>query len=166
MKTLLLSFALSLSADLFAREIQLATITGNIDNDTSTFFAEVDDSGKLHSVRFKTVTREGRITQDDSFPSETVVDEGVVLLQRSGRNVLKLGTEAPFSLEDGGVVKLSYLYNGATGSWKTLKVSLVKPNGEFQIMNFKGEKVTRFFTKGNWHPIFGLIGIADLLALP
>ena len=166
MKTIILTLALCLSADLFAREIKLATITGNIDTDTSTFLVEIDDSGKLHTVRFKTVTKEGRITQDNTFAAETVIDEGVVLLQRNNRNVLKLETEAPFSLESGGTVKLSYLYNGATGSWKTLKVSLVKPDGEFQIMTLKGEKVTRFFTKGNWHPILGLIGIADLVPQP
>ncbi len=166
MKTLILTLALCLSADLFAREIKLATITGNIDTDTSTFLVEIDDSGKLHTVRFKTVTKEGRITQDNTFAAETVVDEGVVLLRRNDRNVLKLETDAPFSLENGGTVKLSFLYNGATGSWKTLKVSLVKPEGEFQIMTLKGEKVTRFFTKGNWHPIFGLIGIADLVPQP
>ncbi|MES2526273.1 MAG: hypothetical protein V4598_04275 [Bdellovibrionota bacterium] len=166
MKTLILTLALCLSADLFAREIKLATITGNIDTDTSTFSVEIDDSGKLHTVLFRTVTKEGRVTQDSRFAAETVVDEGVVLLERDGRKVLKLQTEAPFSLENGGIVKMNYLYSGVSGSWKTLKVSLAKPEGEFQIMNLKGEKVTRFFTKGNWHPIFGLIGIADLVPQP
>jgi hypothetical protein len=166
MKTFILTLALCLSADLFAREIKLATITGNIDTDTSTFLIDVDDSGKLHTVRFKTVTREGRITQDNSFPAETVVDEGVILLRRDNRNVLKLEAETPFSLVTGGMVKLSYLYNGATGSWKILRVALVKPTGQFEILTLKGEKVTRFFTKGNWHPILGLIGIADLVAQP
>lgn len=166
MKTLILTLALCLSADLFAREIKLATITGNIDTDTSTFLVEVDDNGKLHTVRFKTVTKEGRITQDNSFAAETVIDEGVVLLRRNDRNVLKLETETPFKLESGGIVKLSYLFNGATGSWKVLRVALVKPSDDFEILTLRGEKVTRFFTKGNWHPIFGLIGIADLVPQP
>ena len=166
MKTLILTLALCLSADLFAREILLATITGNTDTDTSTFKVEVEDSGKLHTVLFRTTTREGRITQDNAFPSETVVSDGVVLLRRNDRNILKLDVEQPFSLENGGVVKLSFLYNGATGSWKNLKVSLVKNGPDFEIHTLKGEKVTRFYTKGNYHPILGLIGIADLIPQP
>ncbi len=166
MKSLILTLALCLSADLFAREIKLATITGNIDTDTSTFSVELDDSGKLHTVLFRTVTKEGRVTQDSSFAAETVIDEGVVLLVRDGRKILKLETEKPFSLDKGGIVKMNYLYNGATGSWKTLRVALVKPSEDFQILTLKGEVVTRFFTKGNWHPILGLIGIADLVPQP
>lgn len=166
MKTLILTLALCLSADLFAREIQIATVTGNIDTDTSYFLVEIDDAGKLDTVRFKTITRQGRVSQDSHFPVETVDDDGVVLIVRNGRDVLRLETVKPFSFETGGEVKLSYLYSGVSNSWKSLRVKLLKSGEDFEIRTLQGEKVTQFYTKGNWHPIFGLIGISDLVPKP
>ncbi len=165
-KTLILTMILCLSADLFAREITLATITGNIDTDTSYFIVEIDDAGILDTVRFRTVTKEGRIALDAHFPVETVDATGVLLLERNNRDILRLETIKPFSYETGGQVKLSYLYNGATGAWKALKVHVVKSGEDFEIRTLKGEKATRFFTKGNFHPLLGLIGIADLIPMP
>lgn len=166
MKTIILTLALCLSADLFAREIKLATITGNVDTDTSLFLVEVDEQGTLDTVRFKTTTREGRISQDNHFPAETVDATGVVLLERKERDILKLETVKPFSFENGGTVKLNYLFNGATGSWKTLKVLLKKNGPDFEINTLDGKKVTKFFVKGNFNPILGLVGIADLVPQP
>lgn len=166
MKTFILMAVLCFSSELFAREILLATITGNVDTDTSYFLAELDDSNALDTVRFRTVTREGRVTQDSHFPAQTVDSTGVVLLERNDRDILRLETVKPFSFQIGGEVKLTYLYSGVTGSWKSLKVKLMKNGDDFEIQNAKGEKITRFFTKGNWHPIFGLIGIAELVPMP
>jgi hypothetical protein len=156
---------LCLSADLFAREINLATITGNVDTDTSYFMVEITEAGLLDTVRFRTVTKEGRVSQDSHFPVQTVDATGVLLLERNNRDILRLETIKPFSFETGGLVKLSFLYSGVTNSWKSLKIQIVKVGEDFEIRTLKGEKVTRFFTKGNWHPILGLIGIADLVPL-
>ena len=163
MKTIILTLALSLSADLFAREIKLATITGNVDTDTSLFLIEVDDNGSLDTVRFKTTTKEGKITQDSHFPAETVDATGVVLLERNNRDILRLETVKPFSFANGGQVNLKYLYNGATNSWKSLKVSLLKNGADFEIRTADGKKVTRFFVKGHRQPVIGLVGISDLV---
>lgn len=165
-KTFILMVTLCFSAELFAREILLATITGNIDTDTSYFEIEVNDINALDTVRFRTVTREGRVSQDSFFPAETVDATGAVLIQRNDRDILRLETVKPFSFETGGEVKLTYLYSGVTNSWKALKVKLVKAGDDFEVRSSKGEKITRFYTKGNWHPIFGLIGIADLVPMP
>lgn len=166
MKTLILTMILCLSANLYAREINLATITGNIDTDISYFMVEIDDAGFLDTVRFRTVTKEGRVSQDSHFPVETVDSTGVLLLERNNREILRLETIRPFSFETGGLVKLSFLYSGVSNSWKSLKVQLVKSGEDFEIRTLKGEKTTRFFTKGNWHPLLGLIGIADLVPMP
>ncbi len=166
MKTFFLTLLLCLSTTLFAREVKLATITGNVDTDTSLFQIEVTEAGLIDSVHFTTTTREGRVTQDSFFPAQTVIDVGVVLLERNGRDILRLEAEKTFSQEKGGIVKLNYLYSGVTGSRKTLKVSLTKNGEEFEIHTLTGEKVTRFYTKGNWHPILGLIGISELEPRP
>lgn len=166
MKALILTMILCLSADVFAREIKLATITGNVDTDTSYFSVEVDEAGTLDTVLFRTVTKGGRVTQDSHFPVETVDATGVLLIERNNRDILRLETIKPFSFETGGQVKLNYLYSGVTNSWKTLKVELVKSGDDFEVRTLKGEKATRFFTKGNWHPLLGLIGIADLVPMP
>ncbi len=166
MKTLILTMILCLSADLFAREIQLATITGNVDTDTSYFMVEVTEDSVLDTIRFRTVTKDGRVSQDSHYPVETVDATGVMLIERNNRDVLRLETIKPFSFETGGQVKLSFLYNGATGSWRSTKVQVVKVGEDFEIRTLKGEKTTRFYTKGNFHPILGLIGIADLEPRP
>jgi hypothetical protein len=156
---------LCLSADVFAREITLATITGNVDTDTSYFLIEIDDAGKLDTVHFRTVTKEGRVSQDSHFPVETVDATGVLLLERNNREILRLETVKPFSYENGGQVKLNYLYSGVTNSWKTLKVQLIRAGEDFEIKTLAGEKTNRFYTKGNWSPIFGLIGISELVPI-
>lgn len=166
MKTIILTLALCLSADLFAREIKLATITGNVDTDTSVFSIEVDDSHALDTVLFKTTTKEGKVTQDSHFPAETVDSTGVVLLERNNRDILRLETVKPFSFANGGMVTLKYLSNGATNSWKSLKVSLVKNGNDFEVRTADGKKVTRFYVKGNRQPVIGLVGIAELVPQP
>lgn len=166
MKTLILTLTLCLSADLFAREIKLATITGNVDTDTSIFSIEVDDQGTLDTVLFKTTTKEGKVTQDSHFPAETVDATGVVLLERSNRDILRLETVKPFSFANGGTVNLKYLSNGATNSWKSLKVTLIKNGADFEIRAADGKKITRFFVKGNRQPVIGIVGISDLVPQP
>lgn len=166
LKPILLTLSLCFSSELLAREILLATVTGNIDTDTSYFSIEVNESGDLDTVRFKTVTRDNRITQDSHFPVETVDQDGVVLIRREGRDVLRLETVKPFSFSAGGEVRLRYLYSGVTNAWKSLKVKLGKSNTEFEIRTLEGMKTTRFFTKGNWHPILGLVGISELEPRP
>ncbi len=166
MKTFLLTALLFLSADIFAREIKLATITGNADTDTSVFLVELNAKGHLDTIRFTTTTREGRITQDSHFPAETVDATGVVLLERDGRKILKLETVKPFSFENGGTVKLNHLYSGVTNTWKSVNVLLVKSGEDFEIRTLDGKKITKFFVKGNFHRIFGLIGISTLVPQP
>lgn len=163
LKSIVLSLVLCFSSELFAREIKLATITGNVDTDTSYFTVELDDAGNLDTVRFKTVTQEGRVSVDNHFPVQTVDAEGVILMVRNGRNILRLETVKPFSFSTGGQVKLNYLYSGVTNSWKSLQLRLVKAGEDFEIRTLKNERTERFFTKGNWHPVFGLVGIADLV---
>jgi hypothetical protein len=162
-KTIILTLALCFSTALFAREVKLATITGNVDTDTSYFLVEVTEAGDLDSVRYQTVTKEGRVSIDSVFPVQTVIDEGVYLLQRNGRNVLRLETDKTFSVANGGVVKMRYLYSGITNSWKTLSVKMLKGTDDWEIRTMKDEKVSKFFTKGNFQAPFGVIGIAELV---
>jgi hypothetical protein len=164
-KTIILTLALCFSTALFAREVKLATITGNVDTDTSYFLVEVTDSGDLDSVRYQTVTKEGRVSLDSVFPVQTVMAEGVYLLQRNGRNVLRLETDKTFSISNGGVVKMRYLYSGVTNTWRTLTVKMLKGADDWEIRTMKDEKVNKFFTKGNFNPVLGVIGIADLVPI-
>ncbi len=166
MKTMMLILLFIFSQQLFARELLLATITGNVDTDTSYFRVEVDENNTLDTILFKTVTTEGRVTQDSHFPAETVDATGVVLLERNNRDILRLETVKPFSFENGGEVRLTYLYSGVTNAWKSLRLKLVKKGEDFEIESLKGERIPRFYTKGHWHPIFGLVGISELVPMP
>lgn len=89
---LTLSAALLLSFSALAVEIDLATITADIDPQVGHLKLEVVD-GKADSLRIISKVDQ-RITSDDSYPSETLMGrDGLVAIERSGHNVVVIKLE-------------------------------------------------------------------------
>jgi hypothetical protein len=147
MKSLFLSLFL-LAGSLHAAEIRLAVITSEFDKNVTDYYAV-------------TTMPNGGIFEDVTLPAERVMKEGAVLVERDGRQVVRLEVEN-FSLSTGGTLKLNYLFSGVTGA-RHVKRLAVKLQDQFRL--FEGDKqINRLFLEANYSRVFGIVGVRSIQA--
>lgn len=144
-----------------AAEFNLASITSNIDTDTTIFYLETNSEGLIDSMRYVTTLESGQISEDMHFTVEDVLDDGVVLEERNGYEVVRLFIDE-FNQSSGGVVRLNYLVNGATSSRRELRLKLVKQGNNFVLTDMNDNFVDCMYLRGNWIRFFGLVGVRDI----
>lgn len=160
MSLLSLVALITLSLPLMARESLMATITSDIDRNTTFFLMETDDENSIHSIRIKSQTPEGRVFEDFSYTTEQVLDGEVVLHERQGHKAVKLRVERNFSPVKGGIVYIDYLLSGVSGTRRNLELYLRKEGEEFRLLSKPDLfPVNRFYFIANRHPILGIIGV-------
>lgn len=161
MKSLLITFFLTLAINVHAETIKMAVITSEFDKNVTDFYLETDDQNKIHSMRYVTTMPNGGIFEDVTLPAETVLAEGAVIVVRNGREAVKLFVE-DFSLSTGGIIKLNYLYSGVTNTWyvKRLKLNLIE--NQLKLFDLEGNRTNKLFMKINWNRIFGAVGIREI----
>jgi len=138
----------------------MATITSDIDRNTTFFLMETDQDHSIHSIRIKSVTPEGRVFEDFSYSTEQVLDGEVVLHERQGHKAVKLRVEKNFSPAKGGVVYIDYLFSGVSGNRRNLELYLTKQDNEFRLLSKPDLlPVNRFYFLANRHPVLGIIGV-------
>lgn len=157
---ILLSLMLGLSA--WASERRLAIITSDIDAEIRDFYLITNDDNVVDSVRYVTYLRSGHILEDKTVPAHVVMEEGTVIVERDGRDAVRLETEKDFNVNAGGTIRLNYLYSGVTGNRRVHKLLLKKEDGVFTLKDTKDQEVNSIFVLGNWHRILGLIGIREI----
>jgi hypothetical protein len=153
--------ALFLSFNINASEVKLAVITSDVDQDHTDFFLETTPSTDIDSLRLITSTPSGQMTDDHSFPIQSALTDGIIVSERSGRDVIHLYAEN-FTIQSGGQVKLNYLYNGMSGSRMNLNLVLKKTSGEFALYDDQGKIVNRLFMVANHAPFVGVVGIREI----
>ncbi len=141
-------------------ELKMATITSNVDTDTGRFYLITKDNGDADSLRYTITTRSGSISEDQTYPWERV-REGVVLITREGREIVRLYIDQKFSPLTGGGVRINYLYSGVTGVRNNLNLNLSR-TGDSWKLNQGTTEINRMLIKGNWNVLLGLIGIANI----
>lgn len=162
MKFFLLLALFTCSFTVLAEELTMATITSDIDRNTTEFLMEVDEKGDIHSIRIKTTTPQGRITEDFSYTAEQVIVGGVILHERDGYKAVMLKVEQDFSPATGGGVILDYLFSGISGARRFLSLKLSRTDGNFTLQKVDGGPVNRLFFRANRHPILGIIGVREI----
>src|SRR5690606_6850025 len=106
MNTLLKALLVSLiSFSTFAEEIKVCIISSDVDSEKTDLYIDIKNSGEIDGVRLYKTISSGAVVADDSYPAETVMSEGIVAAERSGRDILILKAEN-FSKAVGGLVKL------------------------------------------------------------
>lgn len=163
MKAFILAAALFSSLSVFANEINLATITSDSDKDVTEFNLILDNVNSIDSFKLKTTTPEGQIEKDDTYPVETVLDTGVTLLEKQGRAILKLKSGG-FTAAKGGTIILDFLYNGARGTRKSMKLNLVKTAKGFALQTLEGKPASKLFIVAHRVPILGTVGVSRIQA--
>lgn len=143
----------------FALETKVAIITSEFDKNTGTFLIETDDSHKILSIRYINRLPNGGIFTDNTYPAETVINDGVVLEERNNLEIIRLGAEN-FDLMKGGTVKLNYLYNGVTGTRYVKKLDLLNNNGVFTLQD-KTKVINRLYIRAHNTPV-GTVGVKEI----
>lgn len=159
MKSLLTTVFLFLSFAVQAEQIRLAVITSEFDKNVTDYYAITNDQGEIDSMRYVTTMPNGGIFEDVLLPAERVMKEGAVLVERDGRQVVRLEVEN-FSLATGGTLKLNYLFSGVTGARHVKRLS-VKKQDRFRL--YEGEKeINRLFLEANYSRVFGIVGVRSI----
>lgn len=161
MQFLLISLLLIMSVNVNSAVTKLSIITSEFDNDVMNFFIETNDQNEITSMRYITTMPNGGIFEDVSLPVQTVVDQGAVIVVRNGREALRLNVEN-LSIDNGGVIRLSYLFNGISNTWHVRRLKLKLTEGQFSLFDFDENKTNRLFIKQNWSRLFGVIGIKEI----
>jgi hypothetical protein len=65
----------------------------------------------------------------------------VVLEKRSDRDVVKLSTES-FCAHNGGFTKISFLYSGITGKWKSEELEFARAGQNWEVLS-EGRPITK-----------------------
>lgn len=90
-------------------------------------------------------------------PADLTTDQGVIMEERDGYNVLNLKSDN-FDHDRGGRITIDTLYNGFTGERREYDVELAKDKVGWKL--FSGKKtVTKFHIKVNRVIMLGVVGI-------
>lgn len=159
-KLLLLSMSI-LSLSSFSAEIKLVDITSNNDDELTVLIIETDGSNKLQAMRKEVFNRHGKFLSSDSYTPNEVMSKGAVVSESSGRDVVVIKSQSGFNINNGGNVKLDYLYNGITGERKSKSVQIIKSGSTWKLVA-AGKNISKMHFLVNKKPIIGTVGIKEI----
>lgn len=162
MRSLMLVVGLLFSFNLFAEELKLAVITSDIDQEIRDFYLITNDKNEVDSVRYVAYLPSGQILEDVTVPAERVIQEGTVVVERDGRDAVRLEADANFDVAQGGYFQLNYLYSGVTGTRRVHRLMVKKVGDMWFLKDLKDQPVNRILVLGNWNRVLGLIGIREI----
>lgn len=145
-----------------AAQVKMAIITSDIDAEIRDFYMITNNKNEIDSVRYVTYLSSGQILEDETTPAETVIADGTVVVERQGRDVVRLEVEKDFSVKEGGTIRMNYLYNGITGTRRAYQLKLIKIGDTFKLQDLEGKPVNNFFVVGNRSRVAGVIGVKEI----
>lgn len=162
MKTFLTALCLTLSLTVHADVSKMAVITSEFDENVTDYFIETNKEKQLESMRYITTMPNGGIFEDITVTADQVINDGAVIVERDGRQIVRLEVEN-FNVITGGTVILNFLYNGVTGSRNIKKLQLKFVGNEFQLFD-ADMRVNKLFLVANRSRVLGIIGVKKILA--
>ena len=157
---LTLGFVFSLAA--IAEEIKMAVISSDIDKELRDFYLVTNSRNEIDSIRYVTYLPTGQILDDTTVPAERVIQDGVVIVERDGRDAVRLQTDSGFTVQNGGGIILNYLFSGVTGTRRLHRLVVKRVDSMYFLKNTNDAPVNRILVLGNWNRVLGLIGIRDI----
>lgn len=147
-------FALLFAGTVSAKDFKLFLVTNDMDNDSYEFILKADSNDVANGLKMKD-RKKGDIT---NFAMGNL-RSGVVLRKEGSHKVIIVKSN-DFEFDRGGHLKVDYLYNGITGSRKSLDLK-VDYNGSTWTVYSRGSKVNRLHFKGK--KVFGkIVGIKEV----
>jgi len=111
----------------------LATITNDEDSEILRLYVKVDTNSDITKLVTITTNENGEQYKPIEY-SVDEVDSGVVMYKSDGRDVVKLISNH-FNVQQGGVIKLDYLFNGVSGKRKDISLDVSRNGDDWSINN-------------------------------
>lgn len=163
---MLFAFSLLTSVAIFthaakASEQTLATI-GN-DENKNTYLLIVDSTEDSRAIKtfYKDVYANGKKISREALDYRVLERTGMILEQRDQYIVLKLKSNN-FDEQQGGIITVDTLYNGANGTRKSYDIQMAKERNGWALIN-QGKVVKQIFIQTNKVMILGSVGIKNLI---
>lgn len=163
---MLFSISLITSIGIFAHaakaaEQTLATI-GN-DENKNTYLLIVDSTEDNRAIKtfYKDVYANGRKLSREILDYRVLERTGMVLEQREKYVILKLKS-TNFDEQQGGIITVDTLYNGANGTRKSYEVQMAKERNGWALLN-QGKIVKQIFIQTNKVMVLGSVGIKNIV---
>ena len=158
---LALIFAVSTSAQ--AAQSLLLTITNEEDREITRFYVETDKDDRV-ILKFHQDTHAANgalLKRITATASQLKAAHGLVLKQQDKYVVVALRS-SNFDEQQGGMIKIDTLVNGATSARKVYDIELAKDNTGFAIFSSGKRKITKMHLISNKLKLFGTVGIKDI----
>ncbi len=145
-KLLLLSMFVMICFKAFGATQLVLDITGDRkvspENKLTKLLVDVDESGDVNKVIYQVLMPNG--TEDDRKEFDPRDHEGsfVVLVNESGRDVVKLWVDT-FARHNGGNFKLDYLVSGVSGKRGSMPIELAYDGEKWELLDAKTNKVLK-----------------------
>lgn len=139
MRTLLTAILLSISISALAGTQKILDVTNDQDRDVTTL-SVVMQAGKISGMNMKT-TSGGSIKTDETF-TLAQARRGIVMYTTGDHEVIRLRLTERFEPQYGGPVTIDHLFNGITGSRKTLALD-VSLQGDSWVLEHNGKNASR-----------------------
>lgn len=143
-----------------ADEKALATVSRD---DSKTVYKLVVESKDGRSIRvfYKDVYEQGKKIRRDLLDPADLMKTGMILEQRDSHIVMKLKSN-DFDKEQGGVVVVDTLYNGATGERRSYEVQLAQDKAGWTLFK-QGKAINEIMIQTNRVMVLGAVGIKNLV---
>lgn len=144
-----------------ASEQTLATISN--DENKNTYLLVVDSSEDHRQIQkfYKDVYANGKKVSREALDYRVLDRPGMILEQRDKYVVLKLKS-SNFDEEQGGIITVDTLYNGASGTRKTYEIQLAQDKNGWALSS-NGKSINKIFIQTNKVMMLGTVGIKNLV---
>ncbi len=156
-------FTISMIVTIFnvasASEQVIATITSDDNERVYKLIVDTHDERAIKTF-YKDVYEKGQKTKREALDPK-IIKSGLVLEKRDKYEVMKLSS-SNFDLEQGGIMKLDTLYNGASGERRTYEVEIAKSKSGWAIFK-QGKTIKDIRIQTNRIIVIGAVGIKNLV---
>ncbi len=139
MRTLFSAILLSLSVSAFAGMQKILDVVNDQDKDVTTL-SVVTQAGKISGMNMKTMSS-GQIKTNETF-SLSQARQGIVMFMAGEHEVIRLRLTDRFEPQYGGPVTIDHLFNGITGSRKTLALDVTQ-QGDSWVLEQNGKNASK-----------------------
>jgi hypothetical protein len=144
-----------------ANEQVLATMSNDENKNTYLLIVDSDEDNQTIKTLYKDVYMSGKRTSRETLDYKQLNSPGLVLEKRDKYVVLKLKS-SNFDNEQGGIITIDTLYNGAKGTRKSYDVQMAKTQSNWALIN-RGKIFKKVFIQSNKVVFLGSVGIKDLV---
>lgn len=143
-----------------ASEKTIANVTS--DNSKTSYQLVIDSNdGRSIKTFYKDVYVSGKKIRREALDAQVMIKTGMILEQRDKYIVMKLKSN-DFDLDQGGIVTVDTLYNGASGERRGYEIQIAQSKNGWSLFK-QGKAISQIIIQTNRVMILGEVGIKNLV---